>query len=162
MTEAIWRDIEIELERLEREEGFTQRLLQEMPEDPPSDSYVEWRDKKALADAVESLYTGMERVLNIVAEHCDGEAPAGRDWHRRLIDRLAHEGADSQRPPLLSSETAERLHDLRGFRHRSRQGYGAELDWRKTRRAGGDALDALTAFRNDLHVFGRALGLHDH
>lgn len=89
MSEPIWQDIEIELERLVQEQAFTERLHGEMPEGPPQDSFTAWRDKKALSDGIESLYTGMERIMALLAEHCDGEAPTGQDWHRRLIDRLA-------------------------------------------------------------------------
>ena len=161
MTEPIWQDIEIELERLERERGFTERLHREMPAEPPQDAFLAWRDKKALSDAVESLYTGMERIMLLLAEHCDGQAPAGQDWHRRLIDRLAHPARDGARPALLSPATRAMLDDLRAFRHRTRMGYGAELDWHRTRENGERAVQLLERFRGDLFAFGRELQLYD-
>ncbi len=160
MTEAIWHDILIELRRLDDEQALTRQLLASMPEGAPADRFTAWRDKKALSDAVESLYTGIERVMVLIAEQIDGGAPAGSDWHRRLLDRMAHEGVDRCRPALLSDATLACLDNLRAFRHRTRMGYGSDLDWEKTKRAGHDATTALDLFRTDLFRLGRILELY--
>jgi hypothetical protein len=73
-----------------------------------------------------SIYSGLERILQTIANDVDGRLPSGRDWHARLLAQMAAPGPD--RPPVLSPETLADLNDLRRFRHLARHHHPSELD----------------------------------
>ena len=78
------------------------------------------------ASAIEKSYSGMERILKIVAENIDDYVPRGEAWHKSLIDQMAAD-LDS-RPHVIEPVTAQGLHVLRAFRHRERNSYSLDLD----------------------------------
>jgi hypothetical protein len=73
-----------------------------------------------------NFYTGCERIFRVVASEVNGALPAGYDWHKRLLERMAvtQEG----RPALISGETARSLEKYLAFRHVVRNIYGYELE----------------------------------
>ena len=86
---------------------------------------------KAIAADIEHAYTGIERAFLVVASDIDDSVPRGMGWHEQLCRQmyLALEGI---RPAVLPPSTRSMIDELRGFRHRVRNLYGADLDQRKT------------------------------
>ena len=124
-------DIEAELEALKRLEGEIQRVQAEVRADPArADLFHE-----NLAYKLHNFYTGCEHIFQIVATELNGALPTGYDWHKRLLDRMAH--ARDERPAVISSETAQMLNEYLAFRHVVRNVYGFQLE--------ADRVDKLVA-----------------
>lgn len=86
----------------------------------------------ALAAVCESVYSGTERALMLVAREMDGQAiEKSGAWHKALIDRMAAPFQDRQ--AVLSPETAALMDELRSFRHKVRSHYGSVLDTDRVR-----------------------------
>jgi hypothetical protein len=96
------------------------------------DSVQRWISKTSRASAVESLFTGMERVLksmlSIMGEQVfdTRQVASGHQFHKQLIAQAAM--AYGQRPPLISVALRTNLDQLRKFRHFERNSYGFSLD----------------------------------
>ncbi len=91
---------------------------QERPEDQ---AYVD-----SVALNLHGAYAGVERLLELIARHVDGEMPDGATWHRDLLRFMARDQGDL-RPAVVSESTAEGLDELRRFRHLVRNVYTIEL-----------------------------------
>ena len=76
---------------------------------------------------VESVFSGVERMLRVVVEEADGRVLRGGEWHATLL-REAAARSPNGRPPIIGAETFELLDDLRRFRHVARHHYGLALD----------------------------------
>src|SRR3990172_4067153 len=74
-----------------------------------------------------SFYTGLERILELVATEVDQALPTGPNWHQELL-RLAATPIPSLRPAVISDATRYQLDRYRGFRHVVRNIYAFELD----------------------------------
>jgi hypothetical protein len=83
---------------------------------------------RGMGDLVHDFYTGLERVFEKVSSEFDGGVPAGRAWHRDLLDTMALEIV-RRRPALLRQETTRQLDEFLRFRHLFRNVYGYELQW---------------------------------
>lgn len=82
---------------------------------------------QGLAGAIEKIYSGCERALEVIARDIDQkpiEKNAG--WHRSLLLRMKN-AVPGVRPAVLSDETYTKLDHLRSFRHRQRHTYGSDL-----------------------------------
>ncbi len=115
-------DIEVELRQLARLREEIEKVDQLIAASPElADILYENQGLK-----LHNFYTGCERIFRIVASELNGALPAGYDWHKRLLERMAwtHEG----RPPLISSQTARSLEKYLAFRHGIRNIYGYELE----------------------------------
>jgi hypothetical protein len=87
-----------------------------------------WITALGFASAIEKIYLGCERALDVIAKQVDRE-PIVRNasWHRELLVRMSSPFGQI-RPAVLSAATAEGLDQLRSFRHRARNTYGSILD----------------------------------
>ena len=87
-------------------------------------------DNQAYLDSValnlHGLYSGLERLFELVARHLDGVTPEGKTWHRDLLQRMAQEMPEL-RPAVISLETLRALDDYRRFRHLVRNLYTFNL-----------------------------------
>jgi len=72
------------------------------------------------------LYSGLERLFELVARHVDGVTPSGENWHRDLLQRMAQEMPE-RRPAVVSADTARALDEYRRFRHLVRNLYTFHL-----------------------------------
>jgi len=84
----------------------------------------------AVALNLHSFYTGIERILEGIAETSDEYQPTGKSWHRELLLQLASE-IPGIRPPVLSDSLLEALDQYRGFRHVVRNIYTFRLEARQ-------------------------------
>jgi len=73
-----------------------------------------------------SFYSGLERLFELIARHVDRTLPAGKTWHRDLLQQMAHEVADV-RPAVIGQESALVLDEFRRFRHLVRNVYTMNL-----------------------------------
>jgi len=71
---------------------------------------------------IHGFYSGIERILTIIAENIDDNVPSGKDWHASLIDQMTKEIVKI-RPAIISEELAKQLNEYRGFRHIVRKVY---------------------------------------
>lgn len=78
-----------------------------------------------LANAIADSYEGIEKAFQKIASDLDGFVPQGADWHAALIVQM--ESVVGGRTAVISRDLAERLNDLRGFRHIVRHRYGSRL-----------------------------------
>lgn len=81
----------------------------------------------AVAINLHSFYSGVERILESVADSIDESKPAGESWHRDLLEQMTLT-VPGVRPAVLSQTTAEMLDKYRGFRHVVRNVYTYQFD----------------------------------
>ena len=74
-----------------------------------------------------AFYTGLERILELVAEEIDQTRPGGAAWHQELL-RQAATDIPQVRPAVISDATRHSLDRYRGFRHVVRNVYAFDLD----------------------------------
>lgn len=105
-----------------------------------------------LAAAIDSIYSGSERVMSLVAAKID-DAPIAKSgaWHAELIERLA--SPHGQRAAILSPDTRALLDVFRSFRHRVRSNYGSRLDVPIVEERARAVPDLARLFRQDLQAF---------
>lgn len=111
------------------------------------DAYI-----NSVAFSLHSFYTGLERILELIALHIDGVTPSGSDWHAELLKQMSLD-LDPLRPPVLREEMVEQLDDLRRFRHLVRNIYAPNLDLEKMRHLLESLPLTWQAVRSDLESF---------
>lgn len=85
------------------------------------DHYVD-----ATALNLHSVYAGLERIFEQIANDVDRKLPAGANWHQELLRQMATE-IPRVRPAVLGDESLERLDEYRRFRHLVRNAYTFNL-----------------------------------
>ena len=93
---------------------------------PGGHLYHEWSHAASLADGIAAVYTGLEAMLEAIANEIDEYAPRGDTSHAALVDAMAVAVA-GVRPVLLGAATRELMHEARKFRHVVRHKYALEL-----------------------------------
>lgn len=83
--------------------------------------------QNSVALNLHSFYSGLERVLELIAVELDGGTLGGEAWHSELLRQMTLD-LTGTRPPVLDAQTAMRLDDYRKFRHRIRNIYAMNLD----------------------------------
>ena len=73
-----------------------------------------------------NFYIGCERFFSLIGSEFNGGKPSSFDWHKRLLQRM--NVTQPERPPVISTETAQRLDEYLGFRHVVRNVYAFDLD----------------------------------
>lgn len=73
-----------------------------------------------------SLYSGLERLFELIVRHVDREAPSGEAWHRDLLQQMAQD-VPGVRPALVGRDNVAALDELRRFRHLVRNVYTMNL-----------------------------------
>ncbi len=81
----------------------------------------------ATALNLHGFYTGVEHLLELVADAVDRAKPTGANWHQELLRQMAAE-IPSIRPAVLDAHTRNQLDKYRGFRHVVRNLYTFNLD----------------------------------
>lgn len=80
----------------------------------------------SVAFNLHGFYSGVERLLELIARGLDGGVPSGDNWHRELIRQLVGP-VPGVRPAVIGPETAAALNELRRFRHVARNVYAMNL-----------------------------------
>ena len=76
------------------------------------------------------LYSGLERIFELIAINIDGIRPSGENWHKELLNQIS-EDLPNVRPAVISESSNLRLNDYRGFRHVVRNVYTVNYDPKK-------------------------------
>jgi hypothetical protein len=148
-----------------RYRSLAERVRSEMQESEATLAAIQrhWRryteasvDQDAYLNSVtfnlHSLYTGLERIFDLIAADLDGGALGGERWHAELLRQMTL-NLPGARPPVISRSTAEQLDDYRRFRHVIRNIYATNLDPNRLR-ALVETLPGLWAqIRQDLKAF---------
>lgn len=87
-------------------------------------------DQDAYLDAValnlHSVYSGIERLFEMIARHVDRTVPAGEQWHRALLQQMARD-LPGLRPAVIDMASEAALEEYRRFRHLVRNLYATTL-----------------------------------
>ena len=87
---------------------------------------------RGIGAVLHDFYTGIEHLFEKIAPELNGGLPAGRSWHRELLENMTLD-LPGVRPPVLGSETVHALEEFLRFRHLFRNLYGFELQWDRIR-----------------------------
>lgn len=136
------RDFDAEMAKLEKELDEFEQWETKNPD------AGDWAYVKLAGATVNSVYTGMETILEAVLKRTDPPMEQDAAYHARLIKTAA--AATATRDPLISEELRELLDDLRGFRHVGRKRYGSEIDPDRTGPVLDNARKAVPVFRREM------------
>ena len=92
---------------------------------------VDELDWAALAYTIHNAYNAIENYCLRITKFFENELETS-SWHRDLVRRMMIE-IPELRPALFDRGLAERVDELRGFRHRFRNMYGSDLDPERVR-----------------------------
>jgi len=159
MSHPIFARLDDQLRQLEEELGNLQtseRNSREIKKSAPR-LYDEWTHRSAIAGGVRSVYSGLESIMNSIANEIDQyEPPRGEHWHEKLIDQLAV-SIEGVRGPLLGPGSRLLFHELRKFRHVVHHHYAQNLEMPKVVENHARLKKAFAAFKRDYRRFSKAL-----
>jgi hypothetical protein len=141
-----------ELDDLERLVSRANRAMNTAKKNPQdTDLYV---DSASLN--LHDVYSGFERVFKQVAATVDGNVPASAEWHRELLEQM---GLDlpKVRPPVLTSNSIQRLDEYLRFRHVVRNVYTFSFDPERIGRLVKELEMVFDQIRQELLVFANFL-----
>jgi hypothetical protein len=72
------------------------------------------------------FYSGVERILELIALEVDGGTLGGEAWHAELLRQMTR-AVSKVRPAVLSPRSGDWLDEYRKFRHRVRNIYATNL-----------------------------------
>jgi len=98
------------------------------------------------------LYSGLERIFELVAEVVDGEKPSGENWHLSLLEQMSN-NIPGVRPAVISGNSFSLLNEYRGFWHVVRNVYTYRFDPEKIGRLVGKAPEVFARVRTELLAF---------
>lgn len=98
------------------------------------------------------FYSGLERILERLAETVDGSLPKGENWHQALLVQMSKE-VTGIRPAVISLQTLKRLDEYRGFRHVVRNVYTFHFDAAKLENLVLGVGDAFAQARAEVLAF---------
>ncbi len=123
--EKIKERIEQELLEITQTISMIQSYIQKLKE-PSSEPYQEALIM-AIALCLQSFYTGVERIFQLIARFIDYLEPTGANWHQQLLEQMTLTVPDV-RPKVISQSTQLSLDEFRRFRHVVRSLYAYKLE----------------------------------
>ncbi len=148
--ESTWTEIEQELSALQDLEEELQSYLAEVKEDPGA------MEKRAIGSVIHDFYSGAEKIFELISEEIDQDVPSGKDWHNRLLTRMAGE-VEGVRPAVISDELREILEEYLRFRHLFRNIYGYKLKWERISPLAKKLSDINKRIRTEIKEFRKFL-----
>ncbi len=138
-----------DLEQLVSRANRAMNTARKNPQD--TDLYV---DSAALN--LHDVYSGFERIFKQIAATVDGNMPASAEWHRELLEQM---GLDlpKVRPPVLTSNSIQRLDQYLRFRHVVRNVYTFSFDPERIGRLVKELEMVFDQIRQELLVFANFL-----
>ncbi len=116
------KDIEIELENLQRLNTEMAELISGLSEKP---SFIETR---AAGSILHDYYCGVEKIFERIALLIDHKMPEGEDWHKQLLKQMTTPKEEIRKEVIKEDLYAE-LKEYLSFRHLFRHIYGFNLKW---------------------------------
>jgi hypothetical protein len=86
-------------------------------------------ETSALGAMLHSFDNGVENIFKRIAFELDGGLPAGRTWHRDLLDAIAR--PTPSRSAVITESLRDQLKEYLHFRHVFRSAYSFLLEWEK-------------------------------
>lgn len=123
MDEKLKKDIQIELENLERLVKEMQNFINRINEEP------EFVISRTTGSILHDFYCGIEKIFGRIAINVDNNVPKGEDWHMKLLLQMAQSKKD--RKAIIDSDFLQDLKEFLRFRHLFRNIYGFQLKWDK-------------------------------
>jgi Ni,Fe-hydrogenase III large subunit len=153
-VEALIVDVENELKFISREIEILKRKKErvETEREPENlDSHV-----KAIGLTLHSIYTGYEKILEMLIKGIDGDAPTATDYRSALLKRATYT-IPGVRPEIISEETFHLLNALRAYRHKLRRIYTYLVSSSKIMNLTDIALKSFDKFNEDWDALKRYL-----
>ena len=101
---------------------------------------------------LEGFYSGLERLLQLIAATIDGKVPQGAEWHKELLEQMSEE-MSGQRPAVLSENARTMLERYRGLRHVVRVIYTFRLEPEKLEEHTQALRPTYVVVKTDLDAF---------
>lgn len=98
------------------------------------------------------IYTGLERMFELIANSIDQNKPEGKRWHQELLRQMAVE-IPMVRPPVISLQTRDALDEYRGFRHVVRNVYTFNLNLANMERLVNKLPQIFTQLKSEVNKF---------
>lgn len=98
------------------------------------------------------IYSGFEKIFEIIAKNIDSSMPFGDSWHLELLKQMATE-IQQVRPPVIKKQTFEFLNEYRGFRHIVRNVYTYNISTKKLTPLVEDLQTTYDFMKKDLEEF---------
>ena len=98
------------------------------------------------------LYSGLERIFEVIALNVDGRKPEGENWHQELLRQMSTEIVE-MRPAVISESSDGALNEYRGFRHVVRNIYTYTFNRVKMRKLVEEAPGLFNQVRAELLAF---------
>ena len=114
---------------------------------------VEYREEveTTIAKNLVDCYRGMENIFRRIVLDVDLRIPDGSMWYKELLAQMAE--PRSERQPVISQETFERLQELLEFRHVFNNIYGEELVYEKTEKNAKQIDELFSNLSKELNAF---------
>jgi len=122
MDKEFNRDIEVELENLERLVCEMKELINKVKDKP------DFIITRAAGSILHDFYSGAEKMFERIALNIDNSMPQDEDWHVKLLLQMTQTMA-GKRNAVIDSELMQNLKVYLRFRHLFRNIYGFELKW---------------------------------
>jgi hypothetical protein len=153
VTSALKVDVDNEFGSVLHEADLLARSLALLESRTDCDEAVAWLQTAGMAAAVEKIYSGCERIMQMLAKGIDGEGVDHADgWHGALLKRMANEYPEV-RGPIISAQCRDGLDRFRSFRHRVRNSYGGVLDAGIVEERARELASTLASFHAEIAAF---------
>ena len=153
MTSALKVDVDNEFGSVLHEADLLARSLARLEIRAEEDEALAWVQTAGLAAAVEKIYSGCERIMQMLAKGIDGEPVDHADgWHGALLSRMAHD-YPGVRGSIISVGCRDALDRFRAFRHRVRNSYGGLLDPEIVADRAHELAPTLALFHDEVAAF---------
>ncbi len=98
------------------------------------------------------FYSGVERLLQLIATTVDGSLPQGANWHQLLLLQMTEE-VPHVRPAVISARTFTLLEEFRGFRHVARNIYTFQFNPERLEKLVQKLPETFASTRDELLAF---------
>ncbi|CCI29920.1 Genome sequencing data, contig C291 [Microcystis aeruginosa PCC 9809] len=106
----------------------------------------------SIALNLHGVYTGIERIFEVIAKKIDQRFPTGDKWHRDLLEQMSVD-IPRVRKAVITEETRLILDELRRFRHLVRSAYSCQLDEEKVLIIAHQIVNSYQTIINDIQLF---------
>ena len=106
----------------------------------------------SIALNLHGVYTGIERIFDVIAKKIDQRFPTGDKWHRDLLEQMSVD-IPKVRKAVITEETRVILDELRRFRHLVRSAYSCQLDEEKVLIIAHQIVNSYQTIINEIQLF---------
>ncbi|MGK7933434.1 MAG: hypothetical protein AB4041_18655 [Microcystaceae cyanobacterium] len=106
----------------------------------------------SIALNLHGIYTGIERIFEVIAKDIDHSYPTGDKWHRDLLDQMTV-NILNVRKAVITEDTRLILDELRRFRHVVRSAYSFQLDDEKVLIIAHQIVDSYPLIIKEIELF---------